>query len=410
MARLATCLVILRDQINARWPTRNKSSDGWIGDEAHQGRPSDHNPGADGVVEAIDVTHDPAGGFDSYAFAELLRRKRDRRIEYVISNGRIFYAGGAMPWQWQSYSGASPHTEHVHISCQPSALIYEDASPWDIESAPDRPGLHRGIVATFFGGPSDAMSGAQTAYGNLIAPNWWNRPGVALPARINDRPLPAVKVTYNGKSIICPVIDVGPWNTKDPYWVSGARPQAESGFDMTGRKTNLAGIDLTPAAADAIGLPGKGLVDWEFVKENDMPDPANPADPLAQILAAVNTLNANFEMLMRQLGTVMPPAPTPQPKPQPVPVPVPAPAPAPSTPVLQQPGVGIGILGALLSGILNVSGVTGPMTGDAATTTGQLLPLISAGVAALGATGMFGTWGSAISTVLSALTQPKPKT
>lgn len=78
-----------------------------------------------------------------------------------------------------------------------------------------------------------------------------------------------------------------------------------------------------------------------------------------------------------------------------------------TTPVLDRPGVGIGVLGAIASVILSTLGVTGPMTGEAATTTGQLLPALSAGVAALGATGMFGTWGSAISTVLSAFTQAK---
>lgn len=78
-----------------------------------------------------------------------------------------------------------------------------------------------------------------------------------------------------------------------------------------------------------------------------------------------------------------------------------------TTPVLDRPGVGIGVLGAIASVLLSTLGVTGPMTGEGATTTGQLLPTLSAGIAALGATGMFGTWGSAISTVLSAFTQPR---
>jgi len=401
MARLANCLVTLRAQIDARWPNRSKSNDGWIGDADHQTRPSDHNPGDDGVVEAIDVTHDPAGGFDSYVFAELLRNKRDRRIEYVISNGRIFYAGGAMPWQWQSYSGASPHTAHVHISCQPSASVYDDASAWDIESAPERPGVHRGIVATYFGGPSDAMSGTKTAYGSLIAPGWWDRPGVALPARINDRPLPLVRVTYNGKSVICPVIDVGPWNTKDPYWASGTRPQAETGFDMTGRKTNLAGIDLTRAAANAIDLPGKGLVDWEFIKENGMSEPTD------DLVTQIQSLRAELAQLPAAIvaalkGTapapVPPSAPLP-PDPAPSPVPPVVVVPPSTTPILEKPGVGLGVLGAILTGILSSSGYIGPVTGEEAASTGQLPLLISAGVAALGATGMFGSWGTALKAV-----------
>ena len=97
-------------------------------------------------------------------------------------------------------------------------------------------------------------------------------------------------------------------------------------------------------------------------------------------------------------------------KPEPTAAATPAPVTATvttTTPVLDRPGVGIGVLGGIASVLLSTLGVTGPMTGEGATTTGQLLPTLSAGVAALGATGMFGTWGSAISTVLSALTQPR---
>lgn len=155
-----------------------------------------------------------------------------------------------------------------------------------------------GITATVFGGPSDKMSTPQTAY--QTPGDWWNRPGVALPARINERPLPHVRVTnrttgsaYFGKSVDCPVIDVGPWNINDPYWKTGARPQAESGRDMTARKrfTNKAGIDLTPAAAAAIGLQGKGLVDWEFVTVIDgdvlepLPKPPPPAPAPADAMS-----------------------------------------------------------------------------------------------------------------------------
>jgi hypothetical protein len=71
-------------------------------------------------------------------------------------------------------------------------------------------------------------------------------------------------VSANGKVVTCPIIDVGPWNTRDPYWMTSGHPQAESGKDMTGRTTNAAGIDLTPAAAAAIGLNGKGQVVWFF--------------------------------------------------------------------------------------------------------------------------------------------------
>ena len=114
-----------------------------------------------------------------------------------------------------------------------------------------------GITATVFGGAADLETSAYD--GKRIDDTVL---GVALPAR-----LPNAKVrVYNGsKSVVADVVDIGPWNTDDPYWQAGKRPQAESGTDMRGRPTNKAGIDLTPATAKALGIDGKGLVDWEFV-------------------------------------------------------------------------------------------------------------------------------------------------
>ena len=119
--------------------------------------------------------------------------------------------------------------------------------------------LISGITATMFGGLQDHNTSAYD--GHLIDDT---ELGVALPARVPD-PRPSVCVWKAGKSVVCKIVDVGPWNTDDPYWQTGARPQAESGLDHRGRKTNGAGIDLTPAAAKALGLQGKGIVDWEFV-------------------------------------------------------------------------------------------------------------------------------------------------
>lgn len=141
-----------------------------------------------------------------------------------------------------------------------------------------KPSPHRftGITATVFGGPDDAMAGGTPAYGATGA--WWERPGVALPARFKGA-RPKVRVHHNGRSVECEIIDVGPWNTKDPYWETGTRPLAEQGIRQAGlgrAPTNKAGIDLTPAAARAIGLNGKGIVDWEFIDELDEKIPQLP--------------------------------------------------------------------------------------------------------------------------------------
>ena len=115
------------------------------------------------------------------------------------------------------------------------------------------------VIATVFGGASDPKTSAYD--GHMIDDT---ELGVALPAHISD-PRPNVSVSKDGKTVICKVVHIGPWNTDDPYWKTGTRPQAESGVDSQGHRTNGAGIDLTPAAAKAIGLIDKGEVDWEFV-------------------------------------------------------------------------------------------------------------------------------------------------
>lgn len=120
-------------QVNARAPGRATGSDGSIGDAAHQSRSSDHNAwrrGARGepVVGAIDVTHDPRGGFDSYAFAESLRKYRDPRVKYVISNGKIW--NPSVSPEWRTYVGKNPHDHHVHVSVSDSRALFDRKGQW----------------------------------------------------------------------------------------------------------------------------------------------------------------------------------------------------------------------------------------------------------------------------------------
>jgi hypothetical protein len=135
MWRVAKSLQVLRDQVNAAYPGRRKENDGTIGDAAHQARTSDHNPwvrdGAVGVVTALDITHDPGHGVDTYVMAETLRINRDRRIKYVISNRRIF-SSQVHPWEWRPYRGPNPHDHHVHISVLADKAIYDDRGPWNL--------------------------------------------------------------------------------------------------------------------------------------------------------------------------------------------------------------------------------------------------------------------------------------
>lgn len=119
MATLVPCLVKLRAEFNAINPDRDKSSDGWIGDEAHQASRSDHNPDSRGLVHAIDV--DETGPWDGESFMAKVDRVRtahrdgkDDRLTYIIYEGRI--ASAKYGWVWRTYSGASPHDKHAHFS------------------------------------------------------------------------------------------------------------------------------------------------------------------------------------------------------------------------------------------------------------------------------------------------------
>lgn len=133
--RLAKSLHTLRDQVNHRWPKRKKTHDGTIGDAAHRGRVSDHNPSIlddiHGVVSALDITHDPTGGCDAHVLAEHLRTTKDYRIKYVISNGRIF-SSTKSPWVWRRYTGKNAHRSHIHISVKGDKRHYDSTIRWTL--------------------------------------------------------------------------------------------------------------------------------------------------------------------------------------------------------------------------------------------------------------------------------------
>lgn len=136
--RLAKSLTTLREQINEKFPGRSRVIDGSIGDAKHASRSSDHNPwvkhGGQGIVTAIDITHDPVAGLDSERLAEELLASRDPRIKYVISNKKIASgADGPKPWTWRKYSGSNPHNKHVHLSVEDSAKLFDDNKPWPLQ-------------------------------------------------------------------------------------------------------------------------------------------------------------------------------------------------------------------------------------------------------------------------------------
>lgn len=128
--RVAPALRKLLLQVNAKYPGRSKASDGTIGNEEHSARKSDHNPNADGVVCALDITHDPLHGLDSEKLAEAIRKSQDPRVSYIISNRKIANPD-VKNWAWRPYSGANPHNHHCHISVKGGHWA-EDTSEWNL--------------------------------------------------------------------------------------------------------------------------------------------------------------------------------------------------------------------------------------------------------------------------------------
>lgn len=121
----------LRSQVNERFPARDKSSDGTIGDAAHQAETSGHNPDdtpgssaewdsdSDNTAEvrAWDMDSDlRESGATAQMVVDHIRSLPNVAsvLRYIIYNRKIYRStAGFAP---VAYTGASAHTEHIHFS------------------------------------------------------------------------------------------------------------------------------------------------------------------------------------------------------------------------------------------------------------------------------------------------------
>jgi hypothetical protein len=118
-----------------------------------------------------------------------------------------------------------------------------------------QPGDWQRVLAT-----REGMIGSRTATGEIIRADAMF---VALPHPSALGKL--VELRYRSRALVVPVGDVGPWNVRDAYWESNARPAAERGQGYYRRPANRAGIDLSNAVFAALGLPDNDVVEWRFV-------------------------------------------------------------------------------------------------------------------------------------------------
>ena len=74
-----------------------------------------------------------------------------------------------------------------------------------------------------------------------------------------------IKITFNQKTAYAQWEDVGPFETDDYKYVFGtAKPQ--------NKENDNAGLDVSPAVRDFLGLSGMDKVEWQFVDFNHVPD------------------------------------------------------------------------------------------------------------------------------------------
>jgi hypothetical protein len=133
---------------------------------------------------------------------------------------------------------------------------------WAVRSAL-RPGPWQRVFAT-----REGLTGRRVATGEII------RAGAMFVALPHPSALRRdVELRYRDRIAVVPVLDVGPWNTDDDYWRTGARPAAERGRGAYRRPVNPAGIDLSDATFAALGLADNDFLEWRFVHRGYVPLP-----------------------------------------------------------------------------------------------------------------------------------------
>lgn len=126
----APALLQLRDEVNLRWPKRDKRSDGCCASLAHSGQnpTSDHEPGSKGATpgyaHAYDLDEDLSEQVHDLGFL-IETLLADSRTKYIIywaegePTSRIRYPDGT----WKVYTGVNDHSHHLHLSIKGTATF-----------------------------------------------------------------------------------------------------------------------------------------------------------------------------------------------------------------------------------------------------------------------------------------------
>jgi hypothetical protein len=117
-----------RDAVNNQFPKRTKLSDGTIGDQAHQAESSsEHNPDADGSVDAWDCDLNLLGSSNQLGSPAEVADMRKLIAEFQKQPQAqlwIFQRQIANRdvgnWKVRPYTGASAHDHHCHFQSKPT--------------------------------------------------------------------------------------------------------------------------------------------------------------------------------------------------------------------------------------------------------------------------------------------------
>jgi hypothetical protein len=210
----------------------------------------------------------------------LLQQRNSRRRILLVLLMALTMTTGALPARAAGLD-EGPVAQHVH-----------EVDQW----------RHLGGATYRVYGYREGLVGHRTANGHIIQENDYF---VALPCfcALSSRGGNEfqVKIEYNGKSLIVPVWDVGPWNVNDNYWdppekrnwkgLPQGRPQAmaafydnyNNGLDGWDRKIGSPGaIDIGDGAFWEIGMKGSDWLTVTFLwlepdgGQTPEPPPSNP--------------------------------------------------------------------------------------------------------------------------------------
>jgi hypothetical protein len=180
---LNPALTTFRAEVDTEYSKRDRESDGTIGDQAHMGTSSDHNPDSDGSVDAWDMDVNLFGASKGIPWDHLERLKdlfeRHDAAQYWIHDGII--CSRSTGWVRERYTGSNPHDKHIHWNTRSSHEHL--TSTWGVETEMDQDTFNERMdnyTISRFG--TSTLTGNPLTARNLWRGVMWQYVGGGIPA------------------------------------------------------------------------------------------------------------------------------------------------------------------------------------------------------------------------------------